>query len=347
MIVDCDLHWHPANLFENESLLNAYLRCIPRAYDEHWEWAPVPGTDRQQVVLSKPKGYPNLNLDRLWCNPQDRLEAMDKAKVDKAILRTSVHQGWFPLELAKQVNDLMAKYVREYPDRFLGLASVPPWGDKESLYELERCIKDLGFCGVCVLTHYGNKYLDAEEIRPFLKKINELNVPVCVHHNPLPVDYQHLYEYTNLRRLYGRAVDQMTCLGRILYSGMLDELPNLKFIHTEMAGGFFAYKNNIAPKKSKVREEVERFDPAASEKISGYLERHIYFDVSHPQTWGKETLEFAIRELGADHVLYGSSYPVRREWMVNGVGYMQSLDIGEKEKSLIMGGNAVRLFNIH
>ena len=114
-----------------------------------------------------------------------------------------------------------------------------------------------------------------------------------------------------------------------------------------MAGGFFASKNNIAPKKSKVREEVERFDPAASEKISGYLERNIYFDVTHPQTWGKETLEFAIRELGADHVLYGSSYPVRREWLVNGVGYMQSLDIGDKEKSLIMGGNAVRLFNIH
>jgi len=71
-------------------------------------------------------------------------------------------------------------------------------------------------------------YLDAEEFRPFFRKINQLKIPIVVHHTALPVDYGHIYDYVNLRRLFGRCIDQMTCVGRIMYCGMLDELPNLK-----------------------------------------------------------------------------------------------------------------------
>ena len=137
----------------------------------------------------------------------------------------------------------------------------------------------------------------------------------------------------------------MTSLGRILFSGLLDECPNLRLIHTMLAGGFFAYTNMVAPKKSEVEEDMERFD-IMTEKIRGYLERNIYFDISHAQAWGKEQLECAVKVLGADHVLFGSSYPVRREWLLKGPEFVQKLEIGEKEKSQILGENTMRLFNI-
>ena len=146
--------------------------------------------------------------------------------------------------------------------------------------------------------------------------------------------------------MFGRCIDQMTSVGRIMFSGMLDEFPNLKFIHTMMAGGLFAYTSLITPKKSKVATDMERWDPGASYKVSDYLKNNIYCDLTHAPAWSKAQLECAVKEHGADHILFGSSYPLRKEWLLNGADYVHSLDISEEEKSLILGGNACRLFNI-
>ncbi len=345
MIVDVNMHWFPEETMTDKSLMNSFLRGIPRAYGEHVKL--LPGTDGRQFVMEKPRGYPNINHTNLESDTTARLKAMDEAKVDKAILRIAIFGEWLNLEMCKTVNDLMAKCIRKHPDRFLGLAVVPPWGDEESLDEVDRCINDLGFCGVQISAHYGTLYLDEEEFRPFFKKLNELGVPVCMHHIPLPVEYGQIYKYTNLRRLLGRDIDLLTSLGRIIFSGLLDEFPNLKLIPSEMGGGFFAYADEWFPKKSTVQEAAEhRLDSAPGENTKRYLERNLYFDASHPMTWGKAQFECAVKVLGADHILFGSSYSVRREWLLKGPQYIQSLDIGGKEKSLILGENAVKLFNI-
>jgi len=53
-----------------------------------------------------------------------------------------------------------------------------------------------------------------------------------------------------------------------------------------------------------------------------------------------------VKELGANHVLYGGSYPVRLDWVLNGVEHIRSLDISEEDKEQIFCGNARRLFGI-
>ena len=344
MIVDANMHWLPENLFKDKSLRDSFIHAVPCAYGEYAKIATISGTKTQQIVIEKPKGYENLNYAENQYDPKNRLNDMDTAGVDKAILRIPCWQEWLSLEMCKIVNDGLAKHVRQYPDRFLALAVVPPWGTKDSLKEVERCIKDLGFSGVQLAAHYGKLYLDEEEFSPYFKKLNQLGVPVVVHHTPLPVDYGSLIKYTNLRRQYGRCVDQATAVGRELFSGMFEKFPNLKLIHSMLGGGFFTYANMLAPRKAGIKEELERFDIA--DKVSGYLARNIYYDMSGALQWGKVQLECAVKVLGADHILYGSSYPLRHEWFIKGVDYVKSLDIGEKEKSLILGGNAVKLFNI-
>jgi len=221
---------------------------------------------------------------------------------------------------------------------------VPPWGTKGSLKELERCIKELGFSGVQMAAHYGNLYLDEEEFKPHFKKINEMNIPVVVHHTPLPVDFTSVCAYTNLRRQFGRCVGQATAVGRELFSGMFDEFPNLKLIHSMLGGGFFAFSNMLAPKITG-KDAVQRFQTGGG-KINQYLENNIYFDTSGSIQWGKTQLECAVKVLGADHILYGSSYPIRHDWFTQGVGFVNNLDIDDESKSLILSENAIRLFNI-
>ena len=345
MIVDVKLHWLPKDLFAEESQFNSFIRCVPQAYGEDVNLTTIPGTKWRQAIVSRPKGYQNLNFNERETFSIDRIQAINEAKIDKAILRMPCWQEWLTLDLCKQVNTELAASVREHPDRFLGMAVIPPWGDKDCIFELERCVKDLGFKAVEVAAHYGNLYLDDEKFRPYLKKLHELNVTVCVHHTPLPVEYNYIYQYSNVRRFYGRCIDQMTALTRILFSGMLEELPNLKLVHTMLGGGFFAYVNMLLPEQTGMQEDIQRFDTGI-DKIRGFLKRNIYFDISHAQPWGKPQLECAVKTLGADHIVWGSSYPLRHEWLYKGPDYIRSLDIGEKEKELILGKNAQELFKI-
>jgi len=222
VIIDINMHWHSPDLFKNKALLKAYMRSFPRGWDMDCELTTLPGTNKPQMIVSEPKGYENLNTTEVTIDPSGRIAAMDKAGVDKAIMRVSCWQAWFNYENSKWINDLMAKAVNEHPDRLLALAAVPPWDDEDAFYELERCIKELGFVGVLCASHYGHLYLDQPEFKAYFKKLNQLGVPVCIHHASLPVEHKYIYDYTNMRRSYGRCIEQMTTAGRIMFSGMLD-----------------------------------------------------------------------------------------------------------------------------
>lgn len=344
MIVDVNMHWLPENLFKDKALLDSFIYCVPRAHGEYCKLDTIPGTKLQQIIIEKPLGCENLNYAENQYDNATRVKDMDKAGVDKAVFRIPCWQEWLALDACKSINDSLAAHVKQYPGRFVALAVVPPWGSEDCLKEVDRCINKLGFAGVQLAAHYGNLYLDENEFKPYFKKLNQLGVPVVVHHTPLPVDYNSLIKYNNLRRQLGRCIDQMTAVGREIFSDIFEEFPNLKFIHSMIGGGFFAFANMLSPRKEGSKEELERF--AVSDKIGKHLANNIFFDTSGAPQWGKAQLECAVKVMGADHILYGSSYPLRQEWIFKGVEYVNSLNIDKKEKDLILGGNAVKLFKI-
>jgi len=345
MVVDANMHWLPETLFSDTALLETFITAVPREYGIHAKVASIPGKNLRQIVIEMPKGYEVLNYAENQYSSKDQIADMDRAKIDKAVLRLPCWQEWVDLETCRKINDGLAQHTRQNPGRFYALAVVPPWGSRESLKEVERCVKDLGFCGVQMAAHYGNLYLDEEEFKPYFKFLNQLGIPVVVHHTPLPVDYDSIYKYTNQRRQYGRCIAQGTAVGRELFSGMFDEFPNLKLIHSMLGGGFFAYVNMLVPERTGLRDEVDRFEDQ-TDRIRRHLNRNVFFDLSGAPQWGKAQLECAIKVLGAEHILYGGSYPIRRDWFLQGVDYVRSLDIVERDKGMILGENAVSLFKL-
>ena len=344
-VIDINVHHLPEDLFTNEKVLDGFLSTAPRSFGEIASLGTVE-SGKKQLILEKPKGYQNLNYVEGDYSLEAKLKAMDDAGVDKAIMRVPVWQEWLRLDTCKIVNDNAAEICKRSNGRLYSNACLPPWGGKENLYELERCLKGLGMVGVQVACHYGQLYLDDEAFKPFLKVLNELDVPVVVHHTPLPVHYQSIYEYTNLRRELGRIIDQATAVGRELFSHMFDEFPNLKFIHTMFGGNWFAQQTLTTPHASHKKEAMSRLNLDEGEKIKGYLKNNIFFDMTHPASWGKDQVECAIKVCGADHVLFGSSFPVFYGWMSAGVKFLESLNITEEERELISNGNARRLFKI-
>lgn len=345
MVIDINMHHLPEDLFTNEMVLDGFLSTVPRGYGEIASLGTL-DSGKRQLTLEKPKGYANLNYVEGDYSLEAKLRAMDDAGVDKAILRVPVWQEWLRLETCRIVNDNAADICRRADGRLYANAVLPPWGGKENLYELERCLKGLGMVGVQLACHYGQLYLDDDVFKPYLRVLNDMNVPVVVHHTRLPVYWQSVYEYTNLRRELGRIIDQATAVGRELFSGIFEVFPNLKFIHTMFGGNWFANYHLLTPHKSNKHEAMSRLDTSGAEQVTRYLKNNIFFDMTHPASWGKAEVECAIKVCGADHVLFGSSFPVFYGWMSAGVEFVNSLDITGEERELITNGNARRLFHL-
>ncbi|MGM9608099.1 MAG: amidohydrolase family protein [Oscillospiraceae bacterium] len=348
MIVDNNMHWMPEGLFDDEDLLNEVLRIPPQSENLYAYLGKIPGTDDPQVIIEQPKGYQNLNYTDLDVNFEKRVAMMDEIGVDMGVLRIPCLEEWMTLDECRKMNDRMHKTVEKYPGRFAPLAMCPPWGDKDSIKELERCVKELGCVGVEMAAHYGDKHMDEPEFRTHLRKIHELGVPIVVHHTPLPAAYDFIYQKDKTRRLLGRCFAQLTCITRNIFSDLFEELPELKIVHSYFAGGFFAFTDmmNIRP-SGKYKEEMQRVrEPKMGRRFEEILKNNLYFDMCHASPWGKDTMEFAIKALGADHVLYGSSCPIKKEWAYEGPNFIRSLNIPEEDKALVLGDNAARLFKL-
>ncbi len=340
MIIDTNMYWLPQVLFTNMEIKQAFLRSVPAFYQTRIaEYKEEDGNIK--FAIERPPGYASLNYSQKEYILENQLRDMEKHGIDKGLLKLPGCQEWLPLELCKVFNDEAAKHVKASNGKLSALAVVPPYADEEVFAELKRAILELGLSGIQVSAHYGEHYLDDEIFRPFFKEIHEMNIPVYVHHTPVPTEYKSIYQYNNLRRSLGRCIDQSVAIGRELFSDMFAELPNLTFIHSMLGGGFYMYVSSLFPESSG----DGRFDNQSQHYLK-YLTNNIYFELSHAQPWGDRQLACAISVLGAEKILYGSSYPVKEEWFSKGKDFINMLDISGEDKDKILRDNAQRVYKI-
>jgi predicted TIM-barrel fold metal-dependent hydrolase len=347
-VIDDNMHFLPTNLFTSEEILNGFLFSAPLMNGMKAYVAKTPDGAKDQVVLEYPPGCEILNYVDGDYTLETKLKAMDEAGVDIAILRMPVWQEWLPLDICREVNTQAAAMCARSGGRLITNAVLPPWGRKDDIFELERCLGELGMVGVQFACCYGDLFLDDPIFKPYLKILNEKKVPAVVHHTPGQNSFQNFTEYTVLRRELGRLNVQAAAVGREIYSGMFDEFPNLKFVHTMLGGNWFALNQILAPHKStKKTEAMNRLATNVDrEAYDRYLKNNIYFDACHAMSWGKKQLEAAVEICGADHILMGSSFPVFYEWLARSVESINALEISQTDKDLILGDNAAQIFNL-
>lgn len=344
MIIDANMYWFDESIFKEKQEAERFLSEIPYTYGIYGYMLENENHEKQ-IVIEKPKGYQNLNYVEGDYLLDKQLSDMDLANVQKAILKLPGCQEWLSLDMCKRFNDKMAEYAKKSQGRLVPLGVVPPIANEECFQEIDRCRQKLGFKGFQLSAHYGDYYLDSEIFSDFFKKLNEQKTTIYIHHTPIPVQYDCLYDFNNLRRSYGRCVDQTTAICRELFSGFFEKYPQLICVHSMLGGGFFAIENMIFPKQSKTKEKVSRFETNQDDIFKQYKE-HIYFETSHAQPWGKDQLECAIQVLGADHIIFGSSYPVRKEWLLEGAEFVYQLNIPDEQKEMILWKNASRVYHI-
>ena len=78
-------------------------------------------------------------------------------------------------------NDYIASVARQYPDRFIGFASVDPWKGALAIQELERSVKELGLRGLKLHPTTQAFFPNDAHFYPLWKKCAELSIPVLFH----------------------------------------------------------------------------------------------------------------------------------------------------------------------
>jgi len=128
MIIDSHHHWIPESFVRNVEKFLWKEDSIKRRGDKIDIW-------RHGFCI-----LPGLREE--FYSVERKLKAMDEAGIDKAVLNANGLNEWLTIELSRELNDEMAALVKQHPDRFIGLAHVPP-EDEACVEELDRAIKEL------------------------------------------------------------------------------------------------------------------------------------------------------------------------------------------------------------
>jgi uncharacterized protein len=109
--------------------------------------------------------------------------AMDAAGINLGLL-----SAWHGPQGALISNDEVAGWVKQHPDRFVGIGSVDLGRPMDAVRELRRCVKQLGFKGLRILPWLWNLPPDDRRYYPLYAECCELGIPFCLqvgHTGPL------------------------------------------------------------------------------------------------------------------------------------------------------------------
>jgi aminocarboxymuconate-semialdehyde decarboxylase len=235
-----------------------------------------------------------------------RIKAMDKAKVDLAIVSLTCPNAFFggrevSLKAAQIVNDSMAEQQRAHPDRIRWFASLPWQHADDARAELARCVK-AGAVGVMQIANVAGEDVTHEKFSAVWAEIDRLGLPVLIHPSaPQGTSDMHLDEF-GLVPPIGFMIDTTLAFARMILSGFIDKYPKLKLIAAH-GGATLPY---LAGRLDRCHEMIPACSSVIKEKPSAYLKRIWYDTVVYDQ----RALEMCIAVAGSpDRVLYGSDYP--------------------------------------
>jgi aminocarboxymuconate-semialdehyde decarboxylase len=268
-----------------------------------------------------------------------KLAAMDRKGIDISVISPAPPMFYYwadadlALEVAGLVNDGVADMVGVQPARLRGMATVPMQHPDAAVAELERVVRAYGFKAVEIGTSIEGAQLAEERFRPLLRRASELNVFVFAH--PYYVGAKSGLENYYLTNLIGNPLDTTVMLANLMFSGRLDELPDLKLVLAH-GGGFAPYQIGRLVHGHAVRSEANGISKSSPKQLL----KRIYFDslVFEPQA-----LRYLIDLVGADHVCIGTDAPFDMADADPGATIDAVPAITPQERQCICCGTALKL----
>jgi predicted TIM-barrel fold metal-dependent hydrolase len=325
--------------------IDVHHHYLPQAFFDHIEDLLPPEIEARRdgtsiMLVDRSDGYVYLRLDpRHWSDPAARLAHMDAAGIDHAILSCSCFQDWMTLPAARVINDGTAALVARFPDRFSGMISVPPDGQAEMVEEMRRA-RGLGLCAVNITATHKDRYPDHEAFRLLLQTAAKLDLPVFVHPS-FRGPVRPSMDRWSLERSLGKPVDLTIGVARLLYSGVMTELPSLRMVFGHLGG-------DLPLMRRRLFFGLEGVVNVPAQDYEALLER-VFVDTA-PSVWQSPAeVGCAAKLLGAGQMMLGSDYPLsaeRTDVLRLAVEHVREAGLDAEDEEAILSRTAARVFRL-
>lgn len=298
------------------------------------------------------------SLNMSWLKPEleakladlgtNRLRDMDEAGITHQVISASMPgadllDGDNGIQFAKKTNDILSQAVRSNPKRFSGFAHLPMRVPQAAADELERAVRDLGFCGAMINGTTEGRFLDDPHFAPILERAVALDVPIYIHPNIPPKSVYEAY-FQNLPKVYGPVLaaglfgwhsETGIHILRLALAGIFEKYPKLTLIAGHMG--------EMLPFMLGRIDAVMTGQHGANDRpISKTIIDHVYITTSGFFT--PAPLLATLMTFGADRIMFSIDYPYSSN--LQGKAFLDLLPVSPSDLAKIAHGNADRVLKL-
>jgi predicted TIM-barrel fold metal-dependent hydrolase len=329
--------------------LDMFAHLFPRPFYE----AMVKKSTKASYMERRAKAIPIL------VDLEQRFRVMDQFPDYQQVLSLAsppIEEAGSPevaAELARIANDSMAELVAKHPQRFPSFAAAVPMNNMDAcVAEVDRAITQLGAGGVQLFTNVNGRPVDEPEFRPLFERIAAHDAIIWLH----PARGANFSDYASEKKskyeiwfIFGWPYETTAAITRIIFSGILDEFPNLKIIghHTGAMIPFF--EGRLAAGMDTLGT---RTPPEEKDLVTFSLKRRPvdYFRMIYGDTasfGGAGQIQCGIGFFGIDQILFASDMPFDPEkgpgFIRDTIKVLDSMILAPADREKIYVGNALRL----
>ncbi len=274
--------------------------------------------------------------DNCW-SAETRIADCDRQQVDMQVLSTVpiMFSYWARpadgLDLSRILNDHIAGIVRDYPQRFAGLGTIPLQDPKVAIVELERCVGELGLAGIEIGSHVNQWNLNDPNLFEVFAAAAELGAAIFVH----PWDMmgkERMNKYW-LPWLVGMPAENSLAICSMIFGGVFERLPNLKVCFAHGGGSFPATIGRIEH-AFNVRPDLCAVDNPRNPRE--YIGRFFLDTLVHEAA----ALRYLLEVFGEKYLMMGTDYPFPLGELEPGSLIKSLNDISESTQHRLLGGSA-------
>lgn len=275
-------------------------------------------------------------------DPEVRIEEYAKSGVQVQVICTIpvLFAYWAKakdtLDIARFLNDDIAKVVQDHPTHYLGLATLPMQDVDLSIQELERC-KELGFSGIQIGSNINGYNLSEPRFDPLWAACERLGMAVMVH--PWDMMGKEMMTKYWLPWLVGMPAETSRAACSMIFSGVFDRYPALRVMFSHASGAFLATLGRIEH-GWRCRPDLVAVDNPNSPRE--YLGRFWVDSITHDA----RLMDYVLDLQGAERIVMGSDYPFPLGDLEFGRYIETDMALSEDQRSAIFHRSALEWLDV-